>query len=71
VLPAAEVLRSATSVNADLLRRPDLGRVQPGATADLILIDGNPLTDMSCLSGQGERVVTVIAEGRTVKDVRH
>lgn len=70
VLPAAEVLRSATSVNADLLRRPDLGRVQAGATADLILIDGDPLRDIACLSGQGERVVSVIAEGRPVKDRR-
>lgn len=70
VLPVAEVLRSATSVNADLLRRPDLGRVQPGAVADLILIDGDPLADIRCLSGQGERVVTIIAEGQTVKNTR-
>jgi imidazolonepropionase-like amidohydrolase len=70
VLPVAEVLRSATSVAADLLRRPDLGRIQAGATADLILIDGDPLRDISCLSGQGERVVTVVQEGRIAKDTR-
>lgn len=71
VLPVAEVLRAATSVAADLLRRPDLGRLQPGATADLILIDGDPFRDIACLSGQGERVVTVVAEGRLAKDTRH
>jgi imidazolonepropionase-like amidohydrolase len=70
VLPVAEVLRSATSVAADLLRRPDLGRVQPGATADLILLAGDPLRDLTCLSGQGERVVTVLQEGRITKHAR-
>jgi imidazolonepropionase-like amidohydrolase len=70
VLPVAEVLRSATSVAADLLRRPDLGRVQPGATADLILLAGDPLSDLSCLSGQGERVVMVLQAGRITKDTR-
>ncbi|MFN3937376.1 MAG: amidohydrolase family protein [Gemmobacter sp.] len=68
VLPMASVLRSATSVNADLLRRPDLGRVEPGATADLILIDGDPIADPACLSGQGERILLVVQEGRAVKD---
>lgn len=67
VLPVAEVLRAATSVNADLLRRPDLGRVVPGATADLILVDGDPLADIGCLSGQGECITHVIRDGRPVK----
>jgi imidazolonepropionase-like amidohydrolase len=44
-------LRSATSVNADLLRRPDLGRVQDGCAADLLIVDGNPLEDPSVLWG--------------------
>lgn len=44
-------LQSATSVNADLLGRPDLGRVQAGAAADLLIVDGNPLEDPSVLWG--------------------
>lgn len=68
VLPVANVLRSATSVAADLLRRADLGRVAEGMTADLILIDGNPLADLACLSGQGEHVALVVQDGRVVKD---
>ncbi|MEM9222385.1 MAG: amidohydrolase family protein [Pseudomonadota bacterium] len=67
VLPPAAVLRSATSVNADLLRRPDLGRVEVGATADLVLIDGDPIADISVLSGAGERVAMVIQGGDVVK----
>ncbi|NJC71329.1 amidohydrolase family protein [Planosporangium thailandense] len=39
-------LRAATSTAADLLRRPDLGRIQPGATADLIALTGNPFDDI-------------------------
>ncbi len=43
VLGVLPTLRSATSVNADLLHRPDLGRVVEGAVADLLVFDGNPL----------------------------
>lgn len=69
VLPAAAVLRSATSVNAALIGRPDLGHVAPGATADLVLVAGDPLADPGgCLAGQGERIVLVVQEGRVVKD---
>ena len=67
VLPNIDVLRSATSINAEILRRDDLGQVAPGKTADLILIDGNPLADISVLSGQGERIALVVQDGRLVK----
>lgn len=69
VLPTVDVLRSATSVNADLLRRPDLGRIEPEATADLILVAGDPIAEISCLSGQGERVPLVVQNGEAVKDL--
>lgn len=39
-------LRAATSTAADLLQRPDLGRIQPGATADLIALPGDPFDDI-------------------------
>ncbi|MEO0999218.1 MAG: amidohydrolase family protein [Pseudomonadota bacterium] len=67
VLPVADVLRSATSVNAEIVRRPDLGRVAEGMTADLILVDGDPMADISVLSGQGERVAMVLQDGRPTK----
>ena len=37
-----EVLRSATSVNAAIIRRSDLGVIRVGATADLVVLGGNP-----------------------------
>lgn len=50
-------LRSATSVNADLIGRPDLGRVQVGCVADLLIVDGDPFTDPSVLWGPRRTVV--------------
>jgi imidazolonepropionase-like amidohydrolase len=56
------VLRAATSVNADLLGRADLGRVAVGAAADLLILDGNPLEQPSVLWAGPERR-TVIKAG--------
>ncbi|MFH8991494.1 amidohydrolase family protein [Streptomyces sp. NPDC017940] len=43
-------LRAATCVAADLLRRPDLGTVTPGATADLVALEGDPFEDIHATS---------------------
>ena len=68
VLSSIEILRQATSVNAELLGRPGkLGTVAPGALADLIVVDGDPVADLGVLSGQGERVALVMKGGRTYK----
>ncbi|WP_236792960.1 amidohydrolase family protein [Amycolatopsis sp. GM8] len=56
-------LQSATSVNADLVRRPDLGRVAVGCVADFLLLDGDPFADPALL-WSGER--TVIQAGTVV-----
>jgi imidazolonepropionase-like amidohydrolase len=59
-----EVIRSATSVNAELLNRSgELGIVAPGARADLITVDGNPLADISLLDGQGEHLSVIMKDG--------
>lgn len=45
-----EVLRSATSVNAALLNRTgELGIIAPGAHADFVIVDGDPLTNLAPL----------------------
>jgi imidazolonepropionase-like amidohydrolase len=49
-MPPMEVLRSATTVGAELLRREgDLGRVEPGYLADLIAVEGRPDRDIGAL----------------------
>jgi imidazolonepropionase-like amidohydrolase len=51
-------LRSATSVNAELIGRPDLGRVREGCVADLLVVAGNPVEDPSLIWSEGtERIV--------------
>ena len=64
----ADIIRSATSVNADLLGRPDLGRVIVGATADLIVVDGDPLADIGVLARPAETLRLVVTEGRVRVD---
>ena len=48
-LDPLEVLRAATMTSALTLRRPDLGRVQTGYTADLAIVDANPLENLRFL----------------------
>lgn len=49
-MPPADVLRSATSVNADLFHiATKVGRVSSGLLADLIAVDGDPSVDISAL----------------------
>jgi imidazolonepropionase-like amidohydrolase len=58
-------LRSATSVNAELIGRPDLGRVEVGCVADLLVVGGN-LVDNPAVLWSGEQPRTVI-QGGTVR----
>jgi len=55
-----EVLRSATSVNADVFRIGDeVGRVRPGLLADLLVVEGDPSQNIS----QVRKVRWVMKEG--------
>jgi imidazolonepropionase-like amidohydrolase len=49
-MPAEDVLRSATSINADLFHiQKTVGRIQAGLLADLIAVNGDPAADISAL----------------------
>jgi imidazolonepropionase-like amidohydrolase len=64
VLPAIDVLRSACTVNAELLGQPGrLGCIREGAIADLLAVDGNPLEDISVLCSGGDRLPIIMKEG--------
>ena len=52
-----------------LNRSGELGVIAPGALADLVVVDGNPLDDIGLLSGQGEAVVLVMKGGVIFKDL--
>jgi imidazolonepropionase-like amidohydrolase len=68
VLPVIEVLRSATTTSAALCRLEGrAGIIEPGADADLLVLDGNPLTDLAVLDGQGARIPAIMQAGQFVK----
>jgi imidazolonepropionase-like amidohydrolase len=69
VLPAIEVIRSATVNAAKVLRQEGrLGVVAPGAHADLVVVDSDPLADLSLLTGQGRHMPAIMKAGRFHKN---
>jgi imidazolonepropionase-like amidohydrolase len=62
VQSAAAILRSATSVNAEILMEPKLGKIQLGCYADILIVDGDPLADIQVLA-QGGLCLTTIMKG--------
>jgi imidazolonepropionase-like amidohydrolase len=69
VLGAAEAIRAATTHAAFVLNMEGrLGTVAAGATADLLLIDGNPLDNIDLLRGQGSAIVLTMKDGRILKN---
>lgn len=68
-LPAIEVIRSATVNAAKVVRMEGkVGVVAAGAFADLAVIDGDPLADLSLLTGQGRHMPIIVRGGQIVKD---
>jgi imidazolonepropionase-like amidohydrolase len=72
---AAEVLRQATSESAEIIRlcgklnrHGNFGEIREGWVADLILIDGDPLEDISILERAEETVVVVMKDGKLFKN---
>jgi imidazolonepropionase-like amidohydrolase len=61
-----EAIEAATRIGAEALDIDDvLGTVEEGKTADLIVVDGDPLSDISDL----RRVIMVIQDGKIVRDI--
>ena len=62
-----DVLRSATSINAEIIqRKSELGVVAPGAHADLVALDGNPLKNMKLFARPGAMPL-VMKAGRMIR----
>jgi imidazolonepropionase-like amidohydrolase len=69
VVSAIEIIRSATTIGARVLRQEGkLGTLAPGAFADIIVIDGDPLKNLSLFEGQGEHLSAIMRGGRFHKN---
>lgn len=73
----AEILKQATSINAEILelsgpRNPypgKLGVVEEGAYADILLIKGNPLDELEILLNPEENLLLIMKDGKIYKDI--
>jgi len=62
-----DVIRSATSINAAMVGMGDrIGSIRPGAIADLILVEGNPLEDLRILAHPEHYLRLVIRSGEVM-----
>ena len=72
----AEILKQATSANSEVLelsgpRNPypgKLGVIEEGAYADILLINGDPLEDISILTKPEENLALIMKDGKIYKD---
>jgi imidazolonepropionase-like amidohydrolase len=72
VVGPIEIIRSATTIAAQILRlEGQLGTLDPGAYADLLLVDGDPLQDLALLEGQGRHLSVIMKAGRFHKRRLH
>jgi imidazolonepropionase-like amidohydrolase len=56
-----EAIKAATSSAAETLKEPSVGAIEPGRFADLVVLDANPLSDISALR---DAVTTVYKSGQ-------
>ena len=63
------IIRSATAVNAELLmQKGKLGTIAPGAYADLLVVDGDPLTDLSVMTNPARKLKLIMKDGVIYKN---
>lgn len=68
-IPVADVLRWATYNGACAgLAEADYGSIEQGKVADLIVVEGNPLEDISLLTNPLANLKAVMKQGKLLKD---
>jgi imidazolonepropionase-like amidohydrolase len=68
----AEIIRSATAVNAELLmQKGKLGTIAPGAYADLLIVEGDPLSDIGVMLDPQKNLKLIMKDGAIYKNELH
>jgi imidazolonepropionase-like amidohydrolase len=68
VFTPLELLRQATSIPAEMMMmQGQIGCIAPGAFADLLVVDGDPLKDISLLANDGKQLRAVVRGGEVVR----
>lgn len=69
VFTPPELLRQATSIPAEMmLMAGQIGCIAPGAHADLLVVEGDPLRDISLLAADGRNLRAIVRAGEVVKN---
>jgi imidazolonepropionase-like amidohydrolase len=72
VFEPVEILRQATSMAAEMMMMAgQIGCIAPGAQADLLVVDGNPLADIGLLAADGRHLAVIVRAGGVVKNELH
>ena len=72
VLKPMDIIRQATTIGARVVRQEGkLGSVKPGAFADLLVVDGDPLRNLALLEGQGRHLKLIMKGGNIYKNRLH
>jgi imidazolonepropionase-like amidohydrolase len=70
VLGPMGAIVATTKTNAELLKKEhDLGTIEAGKLADLILVNGDPLKDMSLLQQYQEKITLILQGGKIYKNI--
>ncbi len=70
VLGPMGAIVATTKTNAELLKKEkDLGTIEAGKLADLILVQGDPLKDIAILQQYQEKIALIVQGGRVYKNI--
>ena len=70
VMGAKGALLAATRTNSEIIRQENnLGTIEPGKLADLILVKGDPLKDIGIFKEYESNLLLIIQDGRIYKNI--
>ena len=61
---------AATITNAEIIKQEkNLGTIEPGKLADFILLNGDPMKDMSLFQNYRENITLIMQDGKVYKNI--